>query len=88
MGWEDNEDLMGPPWNWGSPAVEGQQLCAGAVNCRAGGLGLSTACAQTGTFLEPVPQRGPGPANEGPHPLTDLAFVVKYPSGSHPSRLP
>ena len=47
MGWEDNEDLMGPPWNWGSPAAEGQQLCAGAVNCRAGGLGLSTACAQT-----------------------------------------
>lgn len=28
------------------------------------------------------------PANEGPHPLTDLAFVVNYPSGSHPSRLP
>ena len=47
MGWEDNGDLMGPPWNWGSPAAEGQQLCAGAVNCRAGGLGLSTACAQT-----------------------------------------
>lgn len=28
------------------------------------------------------------PANEGPHPLTDLAFVVNHPSGSHPSRLP
>lgn len=28
------------------------------------------------------------PANEGPHPLTDLALVINYPSGSHPSRLP